>query len=860
MSTNQNHMFYNFMEQSPFENIGSSNEERNTSFFNNNHTNTSYFNDDPYVQFEYNAKSNEFVHKNDPNFTKPESSFAFGTYDENENEQNDCFDGVDENPQPFLHKLKNFMTFKPDIPETPLYKSKPLISTHYKKDSEVKIGNTFDNKEALDLAVRLKAIQEGYQFVSQRTDPNRYERKCYHFKECAWSIHAKRWGNTDLFQIIRMNDVHTCPKTQTYPNHRNANKKVIAHILNPKLQDNRRVLKGKDIQHDILLEYKTSISYQQAWRGKDYGLDQIRGSPYESFEMLPYYCYNLERKNQGSVTRIKTDDKGVFEMLFIALGASIRTFLNYLRPLLIIDAAHLKGTYKGTNLVAVGMDGNNQIVPVAFGICKGETGPCWSWWMSVLKECIGDHSNLLFISDRHPAIALAVHNEFPLSYHAVCCRHLMMNLSLKKKTTKGLFWKICKTYTPDEFTANMNIMQVVQPDAYHKLCQAGTQRWSRAHCPLVRYNYMTSNSVESVNACSVINRKLPVLMLAETYRAMLQEWYFERQKLTANMKYEITDWAAHKVHKRKLKSATWIVHGVNQYVYQVLDGRYNRQVNLETGVCECRKWQLSEIPCGHVIAVTRFLRLTDCVQYVSDWFKKDKYQGTYAESIHFLGDMQEWEFPSHIHPAIPPRMDNPQPGRPKNTNRIKSQGEEPRSIHCSRCKQDGHKRDNCKISIVNEPRVNDQPAFYHQNQSYDHNFQSYNQYPSQPYGDVTYQGQPYYHNQYPTHPSQMNEQYDSQQYGTQHLDDLNNNCSNKVDGYNVTSWRMLFVIPSTNVVKLIGFTKDDDPIVEVDRGRMLHPLQVYDRASEEFHNVGISADGGSFFIGPYKESLILLNV
>ncbi|GKB27173.1 hypothetical protein Tco_0866574, partial [Tanacetum coccineum] len=36
----------------------------------------------------------------------------------------------------------------------------------------------------------------------------------------------------------------------------------------------------------------------------------------------------------------------------------------------------------------------------------------------------------------------------------------------------------------------------------------------------------------------------------------------------------------------------------------------------------------------------------------------------------------------------------------------------------------------------------------------------------EPYGDVTYQGQPDYHNQYPTHPSQMNEQYDSQQYGT----------------------------------------------------------------------------------------------
>ncbi|GJX65916.1 hypothetical protein Tco_0300259 [Tanacetum coccineum] len=83
----------------------------------------------------------------------------------------------------------------------------------------------------------------------------------------------------------------------------------------------------------------------------------------------------------------------------------------------------------------------------------------------------------------------------------------------------------------------------------------------------------------------------------------------------------------------------------------------------------------------------------------------------------------------------------------------------------------------------------------------------------------------------------------------------------EVDGASVTSWRLLFIIPSPNVTKLIGFTRDDQPIVEVDTGRhMLHPLQVYDRTYQEFHNMGIEADGGSFFIGPYKESLILLNI
>ncbi|GJX33107.1 transposase, MuDR, MULE transposase domain protein [Tanacetum coccineum] len=200
------------------------------------------------------------------------------------------------------------------------------------------------------------------------------------------------------------------------------------------------------------------------------------------------------------------------------------------------DAAHLKGQYKGTNLIAVGMDGNNQIVSIAFGICKGETSPCWSWWMSVLKECIGDNSNLLFISDRHAAIALAVQNKFPLAYHAVCCRHLMMNLSLKRDKTKALFWKMCKAYTTEEFSSNMSHLQDIQPDAYDKLYQ-------------------------------VVYRKLPVIKLAETYRAMVQDWYYKRRKLA--------------------------------------------------GTCQCRKWQLSGLPCGHVIAVTRYLGLTDCVQFTS---------------------------------------------------------------------------------------------------------------------------------------------------------------------------------------------------------------------------------------------------
>nr|GEW49572.1 F-box domain-containing protein [Tanacetum cinerariifolium] len=82
-----------------------------------------------------------------------------------------------------------------------------------------------------------------------------------------------------------------------------------------------------------------------------------------------------------------------------------------------------------------------------------------------------------------------------------------------------------------------------------------------------------------------------------------------------------------------------------------------------------------------------------------------------------------------------------------------------------------------------------------------------------------------------------------------------------VDAAVVTTWGVLFVILSQNIVKLLGFTIDDDPIVEVDSGQeMVHTLQVYDHPSQQFHSVGIEGDVGSIFIGLYKESLILLNV
>ncbi|GJR03481.1 hypothetical protein Tco_0414238 [Tanacetum coccineum] len=84
----------------------------------------------------------------------------------------------------------------------------------------------------------------------------------------------------------------------------------------------------------------------------------------------------------------------------------------------------------------------------------------------------------------------------------------------------------------------------------------------------------------------------------------------------------------------------------------------------------------------------------------------------------------------------------------------------------------------------------------------------------------------------------------------------------EVDDAEVSSYRLLFTIPypAQHELKLIGFTKDKEPIVEASFLQQFHhSLQVFNRSYESFQDVGVEANHGSFFIGQYKESLMLVN-
>ena len=92
------------------------------------------------------------------------------------------------------------------------------------------------------------------------------------------------------------------------------------------------------------------------------GVEKARGEIYDdyegSYDKLRWYVEAAKTSNPGSVLKLEFDSvTKEFSRFFVAFNACIQGF-NHCRPFLCLDAAHLKGRFKGTLLAATGKDAN----------------------------------------------------------------------------------------------------------------------------------------------------------------------------------------------------------------------------------------------------------------------------------------------------------------------------------------------------------------------------------------------------------------------------------------------------------------------------------------------------------------------
>ncbi|KAJ0015205.1 hypothetical protein Pint_21536 [Pistacia integerrima] len=120
-----------------------------------------------------------------------------------------------------------------------------------------------------------------------------------------------------------------------------------------------------------------------------------------------------------------------FQRCFLGFATKKKGFIEGCRHFIGVDGCHLKGPYGGVLLSAVSMDANSGIFPVAITICEIENKESWRYFMTLLKEFIGDIDPITIMSDRQKGLVDAIQTCWPNASVRHCARHVYANFRKK---------------------------------------------------------------------------------------------------------------------------------------------------------------------------------------------------------------------------------------------------------------------------------------------------------------------------------------------------------------------------------------------------------------------------------------------
>ncbi|XP_024011136.1 uncharacterized protein LOC112086444 [Eutrema salsugineum] len=331
-----------------------------------------------------------------------------------------------------------------------------------------------------------------------------------------------------------------------------------------------------------------------------------------------------------------------FDRIYVCFEAQRVAWKTHCRPIIGLDGAFLKWDIKGQLIAAVGRDGDNRIVPIAWAVVEIENDTNWEWFVNHLKQDLGllDGRDITIISDKHRSLVRAVHIELPEAEHRMCARHILGNW--KREThdieLERLFWKIPRSYTNGDYLDNLKALENYNKVAYDSLLRTNPPTWSRAFFKVGSCcNDNLNNLNESFNRTIREARRKPLLDLLEDIRRQCMVPTARRFIMANRLRTRFTKSAHAEIELSIDKSRDCKRYMSTNDVHEVDYHGCGYRVDMNKKTCGCGKWELVGIPCIHAafVIITKKQKVDD---YVSEYFTTLKWRQTYAKNIEPVED------------------------------------------------------------------------------------------------------------------------------------------------------------------------------------------------------------------------------
>jgi hypothetical protein len=483
--------------------------------------------------------------------------------------------------------------------------------------------------------------------------------------------------------------------------------------------------KPKDVKKAASNKAALLLNYNQAYRAVRTNTKSGIRYGDTSFQLIGPYLEEFEKLNPGSLAFMEADEEHCINRLFVC-PHFMNNSVKYAKPVMSLDAAHMKSETRGTLYVASVVTALDEVYPVAIALtADNENKDGWTWFLENLDRSIPTLSMahprqgvpyryFTFMSDRQKGLADALTSVFPENHSCSCAVHIARNVESRHgKKIARLVLGLASTSSKSKKDEIVLKISRSSEKASEYVLEIPPKTWldsawtSDLSLP-PRFGIRTSNMSESANAMFGLARE--------------KNWFLAIDSMLKKMALRVED--MRKKHREKKGIVEKVISSIKnrweqsvgyQVSVQTTEGRMvtvYRNVDDESGnpnscnldtrleYCDCGEWHSYGIPCVDAMAYFRYHKQLSMEQIIEQHVDKQ-------HSYQHLNEMLRYQIVPVCLDKIgldfvtkPPKFNAKRPiGRPKKLRHRKRSkyADDPGSstIKCSRCQQRGHNVRSC---------------------------------------------------------------------------------------------------------------------------------------------------------------------
>ncbi|XP_071729440.1 uncharacterized protein [Rutidosis leptorrhynchoides] len=270
-------------------------------------------------------------------------------------------------------------------------------------------------------------------------------------------------------------------------------------------------------------------------------------------------------------------------------------------------------------------------------------------------------------------------------------------------------------------------MKKLDAKCHKYLSDIPPKHWARSH-----FTHRAVSDVLLNNMCEVLNRWLcdardkPIVTALEYVREYMMKRIANVLTEASKCDGPLTPTATKifAVVQKEANSCGVMWNGTGQYQVNGPHG-FQVVVDMENRTCSCRIWEITGIPCKHVVAVLYDMSENSIdIGHVENWvhrvYKLETWKEAYAFSIKPVPGRELWTKSSVTTKLLPPKKIK-SAGRPKKSRRKSMDEKEEvsvsgkltrkgKTVKCGHCGQFGHNQRGCGNEGIGEKRKNPSEA------------------------------------------------------------------------------------------------------------------------------------------------------